>query len=147
MSCGASLEPIPEKAGGSSEKPTAAFALSLISGILILINGAILGILASFLTNFVPRWIPMGEPRTEAMPGLLLASRFLYAFMIPGIIMGIIVIVAAVMVYQNPTQKTLWGIVILVLSILSIFIGGGFIIGLILGIIGGALALTWKPKT
>jgi hypothetical protein len=34
-----------------------------------------------------------------------------------------------------------------VLSIISIVTGGGFLIGFILGIIGGALALAWKPKT
>ncbi len=37
----------------SSEKPTAAFALSLIAGILILINGAVLGAVGSFLGSFI----------------------------------------------------------------------------------------------
>lgn len=50
------------------------------------------------------------------------------------------------MIYRKPAQKTAWGVVILVFSILSIVTGGGFIIGFILGIIGGALALAWKPK-
>jgi hypothetical protein len=36
------------------------------------------------------------------------------------------------------------GILVLIFSILSIIIGGGFIIGLILGIIGGALGLAKK---
>jgi hypothetical protein len=54
---------------------------------------------------------------------------------------------AAIMFYRNPAHKTLWGIVVLVLSVISIFSGGGFIVGLILGIIGGALALSWKQKT
>jgi hypothetical protein len=68
-----------------------------------------------------------------------------------GVILGIIIIIAAVILYRNPAQITTWGIVVLVLSIISIFIGGRFIIGFILGIIGGALALTLckrhvKPK-
>ncbi len=63
-----------------------------------------------------------------------------------GIILGIIVIIGAIMLYRNPDQKTGWGIAVLIVSIISIFIGGGFLIGLILGIIGGALALQWKPK-
>ena len=63
-----------------------------------------------------------------------------------GIIFGILVLLGAIMVHRNPTKKTGWGVIILVFSILSIVIGGGFIIGLILGIIGGALALAWKPK-
>jgi hypothetical protein len=50
------------------------------------------------------------------------------------------------MLYRNPLQKKAWGIIVLVLSIISIVTGGGFIIGLILGVIGGALSLSWKPK-
>jgi len=119
----------------SSEKPTAAFALSLIAGILILINGAILGAVGSFIAPFIP-----------GMSEKALVTGILGTVMVVGIILGLIVIVAAVMLYRNPAQKTMWGVIVLVLSIISIFIGGGFIIGLILGIIGGALALTWKPK-
>ena len=117
-----------------NKQPTAAFAVSLIAGILILINGAVLGVIGSFVTKVV------NDPTAT----LVLSSIF-PALMISGIILGIIVIIAAVMLYRNPAQKTLWGVVILVLSIISIFGGGGFIIGLILGIIGGILALSWKP--
>lgn len=39
-----------------------------------------------------------------------------------------------------------WGVLIPIFSILSLFGGGGFFIGMILGIIGGALGLAWKPK-
>ncbi|MFH1327754.1 MAG: DUF6114 domain-containing protein [Candidatus Bathyarchaeota archaeon] len=74
-------------------------------------------------------------------------STILYTGMAIGIIFGIIIIVGASMVYRNPLSKTGWGIAILVLSIISIVIGGGFILGFILGIIGGALILAWKPKT
>jgi hypothetical protein len=119
----------------SEEKPSAAFVISLIAGILILINGAIIGAVRSFI-----------EPHIPGMGERALVSSILGAGMVVGIILGLIVIVAAVMLYRNPAQKTMWGIIVLVLSIISLFIGGGFIIGLILGIIGGALALAWKPK-
>jgi hypothetical protein len=101
--------------------------LSLIAGILILINGMVLGTVSYFL------------PFTDAP----IVPVVLTALMAVGIILGIIILVAAIMLYRNPAQNTRWGIVILVLSILSIFIGGGFGIGLILGIIGGVLALRW----
>jgi len=40
-----------------------------------------------------------------------------------------------------------WGILILVFSVLS-FVGlGGFVVGAIFGIVGGVLALRWKPPT
>lgn len=117
------------------ERPTAAFALSLFAGILILINGAVLGVVGSFIAPFIP-----------GIQEAALVTAILNTLMAVGIILGVIVVVAAVMLYRNPAQKTLWGVVILVLSIISIFVGGGFFIGLILGLIGGALALTWKPK-
>jgi len=50
------------------------------------------------------------------------------------------------MVYSRPFEKDLWGAVIIAFSILGIFGGmGGFMIGLLLGIVGGALTLTWNP--
>jgi MFS family permease len=130
-----------------NEKPTAAFALSLIAGIFILVNGVLMGFVGSFLAEFVPGFIPAAEYTPEAAAGLAIASTVLYAFMAVGIIFGVLVLLGAIMVYRNPSQKTAWGVIILVFSILSIVIGGGFLIGFILGIIGGALTLAWKPKT
>ena len=51
------------------------------------------------------------------------------------------------MLNNKPDQHSTWGILIIVFSVLSIFGSamGGFGIGLILGLIGGILALTWKP--
>jgi hypothetical protein len=105
--------------------------LSLIAGISILINGVLLGAVSYFLP-FVDTPI---------------VTVVLTALMAVGIILGIIILIAAVMLYRNPTQNTMWGLVILVLSIISIFIGGGFGIGFILGIIGGVFALRWKSQT
>jgi hypothetical protein len=50
------------------------------------------------------------------------------------------------MLHIKPAKKKVWGILILVFSIPSVITGGGFIIGFILGIIGGALAISGKPK-
>jgi hypothetical protein len=63
-----------------------------------------------------------------------------------GLISGIIVLISGVMLRGNPSQRTTWGVLILVFSVLSFFGFGGFIIGAILGSIGGILALTWKPS-
>ncbi|MFX0202705.1 MAG: DUF6114 domain-containing protein, partial [Candidatus Hodarchaeota archaeon] len=59
---------------------------------------------------------------------------------------GVIVLLSAVMLYRNPMSKTTWGVLILIFSILSVVGGGGFLVGMILGIIGGALGLAWKPR-
>lgn len=66
---------------------------------------------------------------------------------IAGILFGLVVMIGALMLYNNPTQHSTWGLVILIFSVLSILGSamGGFGLGLILGLIGGGLALTWKP--
>jgi len=69
-----------------------------------------------------------------------------YAMGIVGIVFGVIIIIAAVMVYINPTQHVLWGTLIIVFSVISVLgCMGGLGIGLILGVIGGVLAILWKP--
>jgi len=62
-----------------------------------------------------------------------------------GLVSGIVVIISAALLRSNPSQRTLWGALVIVFSCLSFFGFGGFIIGAILGIIGGIMALTWKP--
>ncbi len=44
------------------------------------------------------------------------------------------------------SKVRLGGILVLVFSIISIIGGGGFILGFILGLVGGILALAWKPR-
>ncbi len=117
------------------ERPTAAYALSLIAGILIIINGAVVGFIPGLITSI---------PGVSAVPGFVWG--ILYLVSIVGIVFGIIVLLSAVMLYRNPMSKTTWGVLILIFSILSIVVGGGFLIGMILGIIGGALGLAWKPR-
>jgi len=56
------------------------------------------------------------------------------------------VIISAVMLIQRPQEHSTWGILIVIFSVLSIFGAmGGLDVGLILGLIGGVLALTWHP--
>lgn len=42
---------------------------------------------------------------------------------------------------SNPREHVTWGIIIIIFSVLSLVIGGGFVIGMIFGLIGGVLAL------
>jgi hypothetical protein len=52
------------------------------------------------------------------------------------------------MLNSKPQEHTTWGMLIAIFSALSIFGAmGGFGIGLILGLIGGVLAVIWKPAT
>lgn len=119
------------------EKPTAAFVLSLIAGILILLGGiygAIVGIIGGAIIGVIPGLGWLG--------GLIVALGFL------GLIFGILVIVGAVMINSGERDKVKTGsIIVLIFSILSLFPGGigGFVIGFILGLVGSILGLTWKP--
>jgi len=65
-----------------------------------------------------------------------------------GVFAGIIVILAALMLAKRPKKRSTWGSLIILFSFFSIYGAavGGFGIGLILGLIGGVLAVTWKPK-
>ena len=80
--------------------------------------------------------------------GMMRGLGFVFGLMwVLGLVFGIIVIISALMLYRRPHEHTTWGILILVFSVLSVFgsMIGGFGVGLLLGIIGGILAITWKP--
>ena len=80
--------------------------------------------------------------------GMMRGLGFGFSFMgILGVVLGMIVIVSALMLHSRPEKHTTWGILIIIFSALSTFgIMTGLSVGLILGIIGGVLAVTWRPK-
>lgn len=105
------------------DKPTAAFVLSLLGGIFVLVFGLLVGLLFGFF-----------------FLGLGIITVIL------AIIFGILIIIGGTMMYVYPHQHVIWGIIVLVFSVLSIFVAlGGFLVGMILGIIGGALGIAWQP--
>ena len=118
-----------------NEKPTnKSFILSLIAGILISSNTILLGIAATWFPEVIPT-IP-GESTND--------TTVLYRLTAVGIISGFLVLLGAIMLHIKHAHTRVWGIIIMVFSIPSVITGGGFIIGFILGIIGGALALSRK---
>jgi hypothetical protein len=127
--------------------PTAAFIISLIAGIFILLGSVYMtmwGIGAISVGFTGMRGMMggaggiMGQPYYGAMVGTWIL----------GLASGLIVLISAIMLNSRPAQATTWGTLILVFSILSVFGGfmGGFLIGAVLGIVGGALALS-TPKS
>ena len=101
-----------------SPRPTTAFVLSLCGGILIIVG---------------------------ALFFLLLSPFFFSIFSLLAIVFGIIVTVGAVAIYRVPSQHLAWGVIILIFSVLSIIGFGGFIAGLVLGVVGGSLGISWRP--
>ena len=119
-----------------NEKQKKAFILSLIAGILIISNTTLLGVATTWFPDVIPK-LP-GSSGNDI--------TILYQLTAICILFGFIVLFGAIMLHIKPAKKKVWGILILVFSIPSVITGGGFIIGFILGIIGGALAISGKPK-
>jgi hypothetical protein len=129
----------------NEQKPTLPFALSLVSGILTLIGGLTVTYLGLWRFDFMERVVRYRFV-LAAQPGYF--PPFISLFGALGIVFGVIVIASAVMLYKQPAQHQIWGLLILVFSALSIFGGmAGYLLGLVLGIVGGALAVAWKSPT
>jgi hypothetical protein len=119
------------------ERPTAAFVLSLIEGIFILIGSLIVSTLAGVVGGAM-----MLIPFLGGFGALLIFLGIL------GVILGIIIIIGAIMINSgDPSRVRIGSILVLIFSILSLFTtNGGFIVGFILALIGSILGLVWKPS-
>lgn len=117
-----------------AEKPTAAFVLSLLGSIFIIIGGLLYIILFSWLGGMLDFFGGFGLGMT--IMGVL------------GLIWGIIALVGAIMMNSTDKNKVRTGaILVLIFSILSwIGAAGGIFIGFLLGLIGSILGLTWNPS-
>ena len=127
----------------NDKKPTIPFVLSLVAGILTLIGGLTVAYVGLWRFEFMGRVMRRYGYAFAAGPGYF--CPFLSLAGMLGIILGLILIAGAIMLNRRPAQHTTWGILILIFSILGLFGGmGGYLIGLILGIVGGALAIAWR---
>jgi len=101
-------------------------AVILVQAVLILLNGEI-----SLFNSF---W---GQPQPTAFGlGLGLIGFF-------GIVAGISILAAAYLIF-SPGFEIIGGLVVLIFSIVSIVVGGGWLLGLALGMLGGILGLFKK---
>lgn len=71
-----------------------------------------------------------------------MGSWFSASFFLIPMISGIMVIIGAIMMNKRSHEATIWGILVLVFSVLGLTGMGLAILGSILGIIGGAIALS-----
>jgi hypothetical protein len=130
------------------KKPLTPFILSLIGGILILLGGvtgslwfifgnASFGGFGHMMSGFMDGWHGM-------MGSYGFSTGFMTGLSLIGLVSGTIVIIGAVMLNIRPAEHAMWGTVILVFSTISFVSMGGFFVGAILGIIGGAFAISWR---
>jgi hypothetical protein len=116
----------------SNKNAAKGFSFALLAGILIITNGLLLGVVARWFIDIMPT-LP-GSSGND--PTLLIELATL------GVIFGGLIVLGALMLRFRPLKKKTWGIMIILFSIPSVIMGGGFIIGFILGIIGGRNALS-----
>jgi hypothetical protein len=102
------------------QKPTAGFVLSLLAGIFIVIGGGVRVAVGTLMRRYGAYRGMMGGfglfARTLRGLGIGLRLTGLLA-----VVFGIIVIVAALLLYIHPSGHVAWGVLILVFSILSVF--------------------------
>jgi hypothetical protein len=126
------------------EYPNIPSILALVGGALIVLFDIFLLTISAVIlphlnyTNFTPPRGYMGNPGA-------IAAGFVGAIAAFGLICGIIVKMSAVLLRLKPNQRQTWGILVLVFSVLGFFGFGGFIVGSVLGIVGGIMTLRWKP--
>ncbi len=113
-----------------------AFTLSLTAGLLILINATLLGAAATWFPWVIPT-LPGPTGNSNVPFGSLTAI---------GIICGALVLIGALMARGKTLNRRICGITVMGFSIPSVIMGGGFIVGFILGIIGGAKTFSDKPQ-
>ncbi|SRR6266540_3726887 len=138
------------------EKPVAPFVLSLIAGIFIILGAIVMSMFAFGIPNMmggmggsVSGMSGMSGMMSNMYGGIGMGMMIGLAptFTIVGLVSGTVVVLGSVMLYIRPSTNQLWGALILTFSVISIFGGmGGFLVGLVLGVVAGALALTWRPR-
>lgn len=124
-----------------NKKINLSFALSLTSGLLILMNSLLFFIMQAL--SMFPiyqeenhHWHMMGE-----MMSYFWFWKWAWFFIIIGIISGIMVLASSLMLRSKPKEKLLWSTLIIVFSALSVFSMGGFFLGFIFGILSGILGI------
>ncbi|MGJ7910428.1 DUF6114 domain-containing protein [Neobacillus sp. LXY-1] len=89
------------------------------------------------LSGLIILYVPVQLYEVSAVPGNML---------VVGFFLGGLTLLLGVLAYLMPKLSTLLGVLAIFSAVLSVFGAlGGFLIGTILGIIGGSIAIAWKP--
>ncbi|MFB4167723.1 DUF6114 domain-containing protein [Virgibacillus sp. JSM 102003] len=69
------------------------------------------------------------------------------SFVFVGFLFGGLILIMGILDYIYPQFSTVFGVVTIFLSILSVMGAlGGFVIGTVIGIIGGAMSIAWEKQ-
>ena len=114
-------------------RPITGFILTLLGGLFILL-GTLMGIV----------YAPAPAPPYAYVPD------YYYPFLLTSGVCGVLVLLAAALMYRLPDLHVTWGVIALVLSVAGAvgLVTGYFAlfgaVGVVFGLIGGAMALGWK---
>lgn len=106
----------------------AGFALSIVAGLLLIINAAMWFSMGGIIQTFIPFSLPI------------------LAFVVLGvmaIIFAVVLFIGAAVIYLF-RKESLGGLIVLITAIFSIGVGGGFVLGSLSGILAGILVLLRK---
>jgi len=118
------------------ERAATPFILSLLSGLFIL-AGTVMGFV--YLPTYTT--YPYGYVPSYYLP-----------FLVSSGISGILILLAAYFLYLRPQLHVAWGVMVLVLSVASVFsvVTGYYAIfgaiGVIFGVLGGSMAIVWRAE-
>jgi len=122
------------------EKINLASALSLASGITILLGSILYFWMYTFMSSFI-----FGLEEHHHMMGVMMSflwpSVAFWLFFLIGLFSGGIVFASSILLKIRSKDRFLYGSLIIIFSVLSIFSGGGFIVGALLGLLGGIVAV------
>ena len=121
---------------------TIAMILGIIGAVLIILGALLVIVAAATISSAAATVRAYGAAYGADVAGAVSATLWISA--IVGIISAAVVGLGSMMV-RNPSKRVAGGVLMIVFSIVSIFSGGGFLIGMVLGIVGGVLGLVSKP--
>ena len=153
----------PEKAGsagvtgkpGGTGKPLNILILCLVGGILILGIG-IFTIFDGFYTSTFLKGVNATNAANITVNGVHVSRSAVTSFLsgavefegFIGVAAGLIVIISGIMAYSaaqaRPDRVKIFGAIAVVFSLISLLDSGGLVIGFVLALIGGILALLYK---
>jgi hypothetical protein len=127
--------------------PKTASVLAIVGSTLIVLCGSLLVWVS---TSILPH---VNFPNVSTPPHLVtgsiptIVSSMVEGIGLFGLASGAIVLASAVLLLAIPSQRRTWGVLMSVFSALSFLGLGGFVVGAILGIVGGIMTLRWNPST
>lgn len=131
----------------TTEYPKAALILGIAGSTLVVLCGALLTWVSTAVLPHVN--FPNVNTPPELAPGSIpaIASGVVGGIGLFGLVSGAVVLASAVLLVAVPNQRMTWGVLMLVFSALSFLGLGGFVVGAVLGMVGGILTLRWNPST